>query len=52
MRAAEEQGRAAAEGVLIAKELAASVRPLVEGVIVVAPPGQTERALTVLRSIR
>ena len=51
MRAAQEQGKEAAlaEGVQIAREMLARVRPLVQGVQVSAPFGRVEVALDVLR---
>jgi methionine synthase / methylenetetrahydrofolate reductase (NADH) len=51
MRAAQEKGKEAAlaEGVQIAREMLARVRPLVQGVQVSAPFGRVEVALDVLR---
>jgi homocysteine S-methyltransferase len=50
MRQAEERGQQAAEteGVAIAREMAASVRPMVQGVQVSAPFGRVDLALKVL----
>ncbi|MFT7583215.1 MAG: methionine synthase I (cobalamin-dependent)/5,10-methylenetetrahydrofolate reductase [Myxococcota bacterium] len=52
MRRAETDGREEAEGLLIAKELAAAIRPHVQGLQVVAPNGRVDLALAVLDSIR
>jgi homocysteine S-methyltransferase len=51
MRSAQESGKEAAlaEGVQIAREMLARVRPLVQGVQVSAPFGRVEVALDVLR---
>jgi homocysteine S-methyltransferase len=51
MRSAQEKGKEAAlaEGVQIAREMLARVRPLVQGVQVSAPFGRVEVALDVLR---
>lgn len=52
MRAAEEAGREAEEGLAIACELAQALRPLVEGLNVVAVGGDAERALEVIDAVR
>jgi len=49
MRAAEADGRETDEGIAIARELVEAVRPLVRGVLVVAPDGRAETGLAVLR---
>ncbi len=46
---AEGRGEEEAEGLKIARELFAAVRPLVQGVLVAAPDGNVERALEVIR---
>ncbi|MBI4617135.1 MAG: bifunctional homocysteine S-methyltransferase/methylenetetrahydrofolate reductase [Planctomycetes bacterium] len=51
MRAAEKRGTEIEEGIAVARELAARVRPLVQGVLVAAPGGRTEAALAVLDAI-
>ena len=48
MRAAEAKGTEAAEGIAIARELAAALRPMVQGLQVVAPEGRVDAALAVL----
>jgi homocysteine S-methyltransferase len=48
MREAEARGDEAAEGLAIAREVAAAVRPFVRGLQVVAPDGHAETALAVL----
>ena len=50
MQEAEENGREQEEGLAIARELAAAVRPLVQGIQIVAPDLAVERALAVLAS--
>jgi homocysteine S-methyltransferase len=52
MRRAESAAAAAVEGVAIAREVAAALKPLVQGVHVWAPPGRIEDALQVLEGIR
>ncbi len=54
MRAASRHGRdaALAEGVAIAQELIATIRPVVAGVQVAAPMGRVEVALEVLDGVR
>jgi len=47
MEEAEGRGEEEAEGLTIARELCAAVRPLVQGVLVAAPDGNVERALEV-----
>jgi homocysteine S-methyltransferase len=48
MQAAETAGREREEGIAIARELAAALRPLVNGLQVVAPDGDLELAAAVL----
>jgi homocysteine S-methyltransferase len=45
MRRAEANGRAADEGLLIAREIAADVRPLVQGVQISTAPRAIDMAL-------
>lgn len=52
MRRAEAEGREEAEGLVICKELAAQLRPLVQGLQVAAPDGRLDLALAVLESLR
>lgn len=52
MRAAEAAGTEEAEGLLIARELVAAVRPHVQGIQVVAPNGRVDLALQVLEAAR
>jgi homocysteine S-methyltransferase len=51
MRVAESAGRAAAEGVAIAREIANEVRPLVQGIQVSTISGRVESALAFLEAI-
>jgi homocysteine S-methyltransferase len=51
MRAAEERGDEEATGLAIAVELARGLRPLVEGIQVVATDGRTDLALAVLAAL-
>jgi homocysteine S-methyltransferase len=48
MRRAEHDGRAAAEGILIAREVAAEIRPLVQGLQISTGAGAIEAALQVM----
>lgn len=48
MRRAESDGRAAAEGVQIARELVAEIRPLVQGLQISAAAGALDSALAVM----
>ncbi len=48
MRVADERGRGREEGLRIAREILARVRPLVSGVQVAAPGGQAKSALRIL----
>ena len=48
MRAAEAGGRAAAEGLAIAREIAAEIRPLVQGLQITTAAGSPETALAVI----
>jgi len=52
MEAAEARGEEEAEGLAIACELAAALRPRVAGLQVVAPGGRVDLALAVLASLR
>jgi hypothetical protein len=45
---AEGRGEEEKEGLAIARELLAAVKPLVQGVLVAAPDGAVERALEVM----
>jgi len=51
MREAETQGRAAAEGLQIASELAAGVRPYVQGIQISTAIGAVESALGVMKAL-
>jgi homocysteine S-methyltransferase len=48
MQEAEGRGEEEAEGVRIARDLVAALKPLVQGVLVAAPDGAVERALEVV----
>ena len=48
MRRAEGAGRAAEEGVAIAREVAAEIRPLVQGIQISTAPKAIDVALTVI----
>ncbi len=48
MRRAENDGRAAAEGILIAREVASEIRPLVQGLQISTGAGAIEAALQVM----
>jgi homocysteine S-methyltransferase len=48
MRRAESDGRAAAEGILIARELVAEIRPLVQGLQISTAAGALDSALQVM----
>ena len=50
MRRAENAGRAAAEGILIARELVSEVRPLVQGLQISPAAGALEAALQVMNA--
>jgi methionine synthase / methylenetetrahydrofolate reductase (NADH) len=52
MRRADRPEAAQAEGIAIASEIAAAVRPLVQGLQVSSPSGQIEGALAVLDGLR
>ncbi|PIE17318.1 MAG: bifunctional homocysteine S-methyltransferase/methylenetetrahydrofolate reductase [Proteobacteria bacterium] len=52
MREAEGAGTEEAEGLLIARELAAAIKPHVQGIQVIAPRGDVELALQVLDAAR
>ena len=52
MRRAEARGNEVEEGLAIACELAAAVKPLVQGLQVVAPGGRLAEALTVIDAVR
>jgi methionine synthase I (cobalamin-dependent)/5,10-methylenetetrahydrofolate reductase len=51
MRRADVAGRAAAEGVAIAREIAAEIRPLVQGIQISTAAGAIESALGVIESV-
>jgi homocysteine S-methyltransferase len=51
MRAADRSGRAAAEGMAIARELLVALRGTVHGVHVAVPPGRSQTALEVLDGV-
>ncbi|MCA1559651.1 MAG: bifunctional homocysteine S-methyltransferase/methylenetetrahydrofolate reductase [Acidobacteria bacterium] len=51
MRRAEESGRAAAEGTAIAREIAAEIRPLVQGIQISTAAGASEAALGVIEAV-
>jgi homocysteine S-methyltransferase len=50
MRRAEAAGRAAAEGLTIAREIAAEIRPLVQGLQITTATGSAETALAVIEA--
>jgi homocysteine S-methyltransferase len=50
MRRAEAGGRAAAEGLTIAREIAAEIRPLVQGLQITTATGSAETALAVIEA--
>ncbi len=50
MRKAEGEGRAQAEGVLIAREVAAEIRPLVQGLQISTAAGAVDAALQVMEA--
>jgi hypothetical protein len=50
MKRAEDEGRAAAEGLAIAREMMAAVRPLVQGVQISTAAGVVDSALDVIES--
>jgi methionine synthase / methylenetetrahydrofolate reductase(NADPH) len=50
MRHAESEGRAQAEGVLIAREVAAGIRPLVQGLQISTAAGAVDAALQVMEA--
>ena len=51
MRRAENDGRAAAEGILIAREVAGEIRPLVQGLQISTGAGAIEAALQVMEGV-
>jgi len=51
MRRAEAGGRAAAEGLAIAREVAAEIRPLVQGVQISTAPKAIDMALGVIEAV-
>jgi methionine synthase / methylenetetrahydrofolate reductase(NADPH) len=51
MRTAEAAGRARAEGLAIAREIAAEVRPLVQGMEISTAWGAIESALGVMEAV-
>ena len=52
MRHAEHEGRAAEEGVAIAREIGCALKSTVQGVRVAAPSGRIDAALDVLSGFR
>jgi methionine synthase / methylenetetrahydrofolate reductase(NADPH) len=52
MRAAQNRGTAAAEGIAIARELVTALKGAVQGVHVAVPPGSMQAALDVLEGVR
>ena len=50
MARAEASGRAAAEGLAIARELAAEIRPLVQGIQISTGAGSVQTALGVIEA--
>jgi len=51
MRRAEAAGRAAAEGITIARETAAAIRPRVQGLQISTSAGAVESALSVMEAV-
>jgi homocysteine S-methyltransferase len=51
MREAEAGGRAAAEGVSIAREVVAAVRPMVQGIQISTSTGTVEAAIEVIETV-
>jgi homocysteine S-methyltransferase len=51
MRRAETDGRAAAEGIVIAREIAAGIRPLVQGIQISTAAGAIASALGVIEAV-
>ncbi|MGH7466046.1 MAG: methylenetetrahydrofolate reductase, partial [Longimicrobiales bacterium] len=51
IRQAEEAGRAAEEGLAIAREIAAEIRPLVQGIQISTSAGSAETALEVIEAV-
>jgi methionine synthase / methylenetetrahydrofolate reductase(NADPH) len=51
MQRAEDAGTAAAEGRAIAREIAAEIRPLVQGIQISTSPGAVETALEVMEAV-
>jgi homocysteine S-methyltransferase len=51
IRQAEESGRAAEEGLAIAREIAADIRPLVQGIQISTSAGSIETALEVIEAV-
>jgi len=51
MRHAEANGRAAAEGLAIAREIASEIRPLVQGIQISTAGGSIENALGVMEAV-
>ena len=51
MRRAEDAGRAAAEGLAIAREIASEIRPLVQGIQISTAGGNVEAALAVIDAV-
>ena len=51
MRRADAAGRAAAEGIAIAREIAAAIRPTVQGIQIATAAGAVESALSVMEAV-
>ena len=51
MRRAEAEGRARAEGVAIAREILAAIRPVVQGIQISTAAGAAETALTLMEAV-
>ncbi|HEY3886582.1 MAG TPA: hypothetical protein VGL62_15320, partial [Vicinamibacterales bacterium] len=51
MRRADAEGRAADEGLAIAREIAADIRPLVQGIQISTAPRAVEMALGVIEAV-
>src|SRR5688572_14981970 len=51
MRRADAAGRAAAEGIAIAREIAAAIRPRVQGIQIATAAGAVESALSVMEAV-
>jgi hypothetical protein len=51
MRRADAEGRAAEEGLAIAREIAAAIRPLVQGIQISTAPKAIDMALGVIEAV-